>query len=144
MPSHFKHSNESSRTPHPLSGSTTPASVYNTVSMSGQIRSPCNSMSSPVLAMTVILLGSIASTRPVKNLAAPIPPASAVTVCGRDARPFLLFSIRKSQKKSIRWLQTNNPEPSCFDLIAAVDSDCQHRHSFDYSRPLQPACIHWP
>ena len=44
----------SSTSPHPRSGSIAPANVYVIVSRSGEIDSPCNEQSSPVLATAVI------------------------------------------------------------------------------------------
>src|SRR5262245_24331096 len=55
---------DSSRSPQPRSGSMASASVYVTVSMSGQMASPWSTMSSPVLTMAVTPSGGTTSTSP--------------------------------------------------------------------------------
>src|SRR5919201_2265829 len=55
-----------------------------TESRSGQTRSPCRSMSSPVLTTTVTSPGGTARTRPRMNFPAPTPPASATTFTARE------------------------------------------------------------
>src|SRR5207245_2115807 len=55
------------------------ASAYVTVSRSGETWSPQISVSSPVLPMTVRSCWGTHAARPLKSLAAPVPPASVTT-----------------------------------------------------------------
>src|SRR5215218_159990 len=75
----FRVSKDSSTIPHPVSGLAMPASVYMTVSRSGQMWSPQRSKSSAVFTTTVRSPGGSASCRPAASLAPPTPPASAQT-----------------------------------------------------------------
>src|SRR6476469_184934 len=73
--------NDSSARPHPCSGCSAPASVYVTVSRSGETARPWKRSSSAVLTTTVTSAGSTTRTRPRRKRAAPTPPASA-TIMG--------------------------------------------------------------
>ena len=64
--------------PQPVSGLMASASVYSTVSRSGEMCSPWSTVSSPVLTMAVISPGGSTSIMPRSSRAAPTPPASAV------------------------------------------------------------------
>ena len=79
--------NVSPARPQPCSSLMPPPRVYITVSRSGQIRSPNKVMSSPVLPTTVTSLLTVESpssadsamSKPRRNRAPPMPPASATT-----------------------------------------------------------------
>src|SRR6185503_14006664 len=68
--------------PQPRSASAAPASVYITLSRSGQIRRPCRVTSSPVLTIAVTWSARpapVANSRtPCRNRAPPTPPARTV------------------------------------------------------------------
>ena len=78
----------SSARPQPVSGLAMPASVYRTVSRSGEMLSLRCSKSSPVLHTTVRQSGGSVRYRPSASLAPPMPPESATTLApaliGRD------------------------------------------------------------
>src|SRR5437899_2712696 len=74
-----RHSNVSPARPQPRSTSSMPARAYVVVSRSGETWSPQTSVSSPVLPMTVRSRGSTCAARPLRSLAAPVPPASVTT-----------------------------------------------------------------
>src|SRR2546425_723231 len=69
----------SSRSPQPRATSRRPASAYVTLSRSGETCSPQILASSPVLTTMVRSEGGTSSARPRMSLAAPVPPARAVT-----------------------------------------------------------------
>src|SRR5829696_10352972 len=75
---------DSSATPQPVLGLARPASVYITVSRSGQTRRPHRSKSSAVLTMTARSPGlpflARAASRPDASFAPPTPPARATTL----------------------------------------------------------------
>ena len=64
-----------------------PASVYITVSISGEMDSPRCSKSSPVLATTSSSSAGSTRLRPSASLAPPTPPDSAITVTGTGPPP---------------------------------------------------------
>ena len=68
----------SSARPQPTSRLARPASVYMTVSMSGEIARPRCSKSSPVLTTTSKSSGGMIRDRPSASLAPPTPPESAM------------------------------------------------------------------
>src|SRR4029453_10324704 len=74
-----RNSNVSPVRPQPRSTSSRPARAYVAVSRSGETWSPQTSVSSPVLPMTVRSRGSRCAARPLRSLAAPVPPASVTT-----------------------------------------------------------------
>src|SRR5918993_115558 len=78
--------NDSSVTPQPVSGLARPASVYITVSRSGQTRRPHRSKSSAVLTTTERSPGlpplARAASRPPASFAPPTPPARATVFNG--------------------------------------------------------------
>ena len=69
--------------PHPVSGLMASASVYMTVSRSGEMCSPCSTVSSPTLTMAVISSAGSTSIMPRRRRAAPTPPASAAITVAR-------------------------------------------------------------
>src|SRR5918997_3485639 len=71
---------DSSTMPQPVSGLARPASVYITVSMSGQTRKPHRSKSSAVLTMTERSPGESTAWSPAASFAPPTPPAKAHTL----------------------------------------------------------------
>src|ERR1035437_5574951 len=79
-------SHVSSATPHPVFRFAMPATVYITVSRSGEICSPRCSKSSPVLTMIFSRSGGRIWFNPHANFAPPTPPVRA-TIIGID--PFL-------------------------------------------------------
>src|SRR6266511_1553974 len=98
--------NVSPASPQPVSGFSAPASVYVTVSRSGQTRSPWNQSSSPVFTTTVMSSGATTWTSPRRNRAAPTPPASAastianVVVATRDSAPGIPGPSRGGNERS--------------------------------------------
>ena len=74
------------RGPSRARGSIAPASVYTTVSRSGEIASPLITASSAVLTTAVIDDGSTTWTAPARKRAAPTPPHSTVTARATESR----------------------------------------------------------
>src|SRR5262245_13273277 len=77
-----------------------PASVYITVSWSGITRSPCRSVSSPVLTTTVSRSPTCAA-RPCASFAPPTPPASATTRGASAAAPSLTGPRSRRSSKEL-------------------------------------------
>src|SRR3954452_12282765 len=82
----FSASKDSPATPHPVSGLAMPASVYMTVSRSGQIWNPQRSKSSAVFTTTERFPDGSTSCKPAASFAPPTPPASATTFIAQPAR----------------------------------------------------------
>src|SRR5258705_120777 len=74
-----RQSNVSPTRPQPRSTSSMPARAYVAVSRSGETWSPQTSVSSPVLPMTVRSRGATCAARPLRRLAATVPPGSVTT-----------------------------------------------------------------
>src|SRR5258705_2732901 len=74
-----RHSNVSPTRPQPRSTSSMPARAYVAVSRSGETWSPQTSVASPALPMTVRSRGATCAARPLRRLAATVPPGSVTT-----------------------------------------------------------------